>query len=136
MSNYPKDFSDERLREVARQWDDDGADGETVHALTREVIRLRAAMRADGDRLRAAAYDLPKHITMAIEHNPHAGRYQTVAAYLENHNDPDFIDEADRAKCLEENEMWIMTWYPDNPIGSYQLAASTLEKVLTQAKED
>lgn len=58
MNTYPQHFSDDALRNVARQWDDDGADGETVHALTREVLRLRAAMRVDRENLRDAVNEL------------------------------------------------------------------------------
>jgi hypothetical protein len=51
MSDYLSRRSDDELRAIARQWDDDGADGETIHALTREVIRLRSELAASRSEL-------------------------------------------------------------------------------------
>lgn len=73
----------------------------------------------------------PPHHAVTVEHNPQFVGYSTVATYLKDHNDcpPDFMDDADRARCVESNDMWVMTWYPLTPVGSYQIAASSFEKL-------
>lgn len=57
-ASYPKLFSDAELRNVAGAWPDDGDDGETVHALTNEVIRLRSVRRVELTKLRSAVKEL------------------------------------------------------------------------------
>lgn len=79
---------------------------------------------------------LPRHIAMTIEHNPHAVFYQKAGEYLGNMSClPEFADDEDRRRCVESNDIWIATWYPRTPVGSYQVAASTLERLFELMKE-
>jgi hypothetical protein len=80
--------------------------------------------------------NFPKHISFTLEHNPNVIFYNTVAEYLDNMScPPEFLNIADKDQCIIKNEIWIMTWYPDTPVGSYQVAASTLELLLELVNE-
>ncbi|KPH66369.1 hypothetical protein ADT71_06765 [Novosphingobium sp. ST904] len=55
--------------------------------------------------------------------------YMTVAEYLDSSapgSDPEWASEEEKAKAIATNSMWMLQWYPDTPIGSYTIAASTL----------
>ena len=77
----------------------------------------------------------PKHKAgMYIEHNPHKDFYQTVTEYIkENECEEDFVSEYDIYKCIENNELWRIQWYPDTPIGSYSVIGHSLESILEEA---
>lgn len=82
--------------------------------------------------------DFPRHeCSLSLTHNQHKDYYETAEQYLshwQDNNGPTFSDEEDRARCISENELWELQWYPDTPIGSYHIAGSTLAKVLELAK--
>lgn len=69
-----------------------------------------------------------------IEHNPHLGSYMTIEKYFED-GWPNFKSESVKQKCLEQGSIWVVQWYPDTPIGSYQVAAPTFEEALQFANE-
>lgn len=80
---------------------------------------------------------LPTHkASLHLTHNQHLAYYQTVEEYLTTFGDcqPSFPSEADRVECDASNELWELQWYPDTPIGSYSIAASTLPKLMAFAK--
>jgi hypothetical protein len=80
---------------------------------------------------------LPRHISITLEHNPHANYYLTVERYLSDElpcAKPDFSSEYERWRCIDLNELWVMTWYPDNLVGSFSIVASNLESLLEFAK--
>lgn len=77
---------------------------------------------------------LPKHVAAEIEHNPHRIIHQSVAEYLENSQSGgcviDFVSDEDKARCLESNELWVVTIYPVSPVGHWDMAGSSLELIL------
>lgn len=78
---------------------------------------------------------LPKHIELSIEHNPHAGNYETVAEHLDRGYGErfDFISVEERDAAIRTNELWVMQWYPSTPIGFKAIATATLEALLAEA---
>lgn len=75
---------------------------------------------------------LPRHINMKIEHQPHALSYQSVDKWLALNRDMlDAVDvtDEDAAAMRETGEIWVMTWHPNTPVGSYSVAAATLDRV-------
>lgn len=79
--------------------------------------------------------NLPKHISLRIEHNPHRANYETVEQRLELNEvreDADITPE-DRAEMQRTGEVWVIYWCPDTPVGSCSVAAATLEKALHAA---
>lgn len=83
----------------------------------------------------------PKHITLSIEHNPHATNYETVLSHLEwiiSHGGSDYVwkCEQDREEAVKTNDFWTIQWYPDTPVGFCHMAAPTIEKLLQYAAEE
>lgn len=80
---------------------------------------------------------LPKHICLSIAHNPHRGVYQPVEQWLAKAVTDDGIDitEEDRAAILSTGEVWTVSWCPDTPVGSCEVAAATLERALELANK-
>ena len=83
---------------------------------------------------------LPKHkVSLCITHNDHKSCYRTVKRELEKRSDlgsePDFESEEEKQRCIELDELWEVTWYPNTPIGSICVGASTLDKALSFAMQ-
>jgi hypothetical protein len=82
----------------------------------------------------------PRHkCGLYLEHNQHRDYYQSAADYLAEKDTmecPPEFRPGERQKCIDTDEIWILHWYPDTPIGSYQVAASTLEALLEHANEN
>jgi hypothetical protein len=79
---------------------------------------------------------LPRHeCGLYLEHNANRDYHQTVADYLEESTHYQFKDDASRAQCIAENQIWTLQWYPDTPIGSFSVAAATLDDLLSFASE-
>lgn len=81
----------------------------------------------------------PKHsCSLSLEHNPHKNNYQTVEAYCEFFcADPEYwISEENYKKACETDELWILQWYPDTPIGSYTVCADNLQDLLNYVNEN
>lgn len=77
----------------------------------------------------------PEHkCGLYLEHNANRDVYETVQQYLEENEDRwQFKDEDSRQRSIDQNEIWTLQWYPDTPVGSYSVAAPTLEEVLALA---
>ena len=77
---------------------------------------------------------IPKYdVSFTIRHNDHKAVYETAASEIESwgpHNGPRFVSEEEKRKAIETDSIWEACWYPDTPIGSYSIAASTLEALL------
>lgn len=88
--------------------------------------------------------ELPKHICMSIQHNPHRGIYQPIREWLENHlgaaeangtpRDEEILPE-DQAAILASGEVWELSWCPNSPVGSCSVVAATLERALELANQ-
>ncbi len=79
---------------------------------------------------------LPAHkCGLYLEHNANRDAYETVEQYLHDSDRFSFRDDDSRATCIASNEIWTLQWYPDTPIGSYSVAAPTLDELLAFANE-
>lgn len=80
---------------------------------------------------------------LTLEHNPHKGGYTPLTEWLSNHDMLPRIDKTsfadisdeERQKCIDEDNIWVLQWYPNTPVSFYAVAASTLEGVLKAAAE-
>lgn len=75
---------------------------------------------------------LPKYaISLSLEHNRHKCYYQTAAQFAAESDASecpvDWASPEEREKAIREDSVWELMWYPDTPIGSYHVAASSLE---------
>ena len=80
---------------------------------------------------------LPKHIGLTIEHQPHEMNYETVEQWLEWNKNRKYCEVApeDEAAIIESGEIWGVQWYPDTPVGFYAVAAATLDRALELARQ-
>lgn len=87
----------------------------------------------------AVTINWPKHINLLLEHNPHSTLYySTVSDYLSGPDSPDpseWISDEQRKKAIEKDELWVLTWYPSNPVGFYTMMACDLGALLQAANE-
>lgn len=85
-------------------------------------------------------HSLPRHkASLSITHNDHKDCYHTAAEQFkewdENDHCPSMRDDDWRERMIETDEIWIIHWYPDTPVGFYSVAAPTLQEAVEYAKE-
>jgi hypothetical protein len=82
----------------------------------------------------------PKHkCGLHLNHNEHKNIYQTAAESIEDGKrmecSASWENEEAKQMAIKTNEIWTLQWYPDTPIGSYYIAAPTLEDLLKFAEK-
>lgn len=84
----------------------------------------------------------PKHMYLRLVHNPHAVDYQPLERWLEHQllaaeaggiPRDEAIAPADLAAIRSTGEVWVLSWCPDTPVGSCEVIAASLERVLELA---
>jgi hypothetical protein len=80
---------------------------------------------------------LPRHkCGLFLTHNEHRDYYMSASDWCEEHEGlQDFASEEAKARAIATDEIWILNWYPNTPIGFWSIAAPTLEELLSRAKE-
>lgn len=81
----------------------------------------------------------PSHkASLHLTHNQHKNYYETLLEYTEgdrqSNSKLDWISDEQRSKAIENDSLWELQWYPNNPVGSYKLLACDLEVLLNFAK--
>ena len=75
---------------------------------------------------------LPEHkCGLHLSHNEHRDVYETVEQFYESDF---FVSPEEWSKAIKEDSVWVLHWYPETPIGFYQIAASTLEAIETEIR--
>ena len=80
----------------------------------------------------------PRHKgSMHITHNQHLDYYETVQQALERgtYDRDDFLDDAEVKMAIATGDVWAVHWYPDTPIGSYIVFASTFDRAVEGARK-
>jgi hypothetical protein len=73
---------------------------------------------------------LPKHAAgLYITHNDHKNVYCTIEDHYGYIDDREWVSPEEKLKAIELDSVWELHWYPDTPIGSYKVAASSLEAI-------
>lgn len=76
----------------------------------------------------------PRHkCGLHLTHNAHRDLYQSIQDYCRE--DDNWISDEQKTKALATDEMWVLQWYPDTPIGFHVLWAAELEPLLAAAVE-
>lgn len=83
---------------------------------------------------------LPAHkCELTIEHNTHKSDYMTAAEWIEQNphdvHEDEWVSDKDRERAITSNELWMVRWYPDTPIGSFRVYGSTLAACLQKIAE-
>lgn len=75
-----------------------------------------------------------KHTAIRLTFNDESAiNYATVAEYEEQSgrvSESNWVSDGERAKAIETNSWWNLQWYPNTPVGSYEISASSLEALL------
>lgn len=80
--------------------------------------------------------EFPKHeASLHLTHNQHKAYYETVESYTGNFNDDSWVNEEQKKKSLETQELWELQWYPLTPVGSYCLWGADLDVLMKEALE-
>ena len=77
---------------------------------------------------------LPTTSSLLIEFNPHEAVYETIDEWMDVCR-AGWVSEEEHQKAISQNTFWLAHWYPHTPIGSYTVAASSLEAVLKALAE-
>lgn len=86
--------------------------------------------------------DLPKHMYLQIEHNPHAVNYEPLERWIQNMflsmglPEDEVIRPEDLAAIRATGEVWVIDWCPNTPVGSRMVIAATLERALELASPE
>lgn len=84
----------------------------------------------------SALYELPAHkCGLSIEHNEHRNYYETAERFIADRDlAACFESPEEMRKAIETDSVWTLQWYPETPVGSYIVAASTLYDLLRHAQ--
>ena len=79
----------------------------------------------------------PQHKgSLTLTHNGHKDYYEAVESY-ERSSFPEspigWVSEEQRRKAIEADDVWVLQWYPETPIGFVRLAACDLSALLEAA---
>lgn len=84
---------------------------------------------------------LPRHkASLHLTHNAHRDYYEGAAEFihgreqLSNH-ELDWAAPGQKEKAIAEDSIWCLQWYPQTPIGSYELWAADLDVLLEAAEK-
>ena len=73
----------------------------------------------------------PKHkASLSLTHNQHKAFYESLADYVMPIDEHEWVSLEERQRALETDEIWELCWYPETPVGSHLLCASTLEALM------
>ena len=77
----------------------------------------------------------PEHkASLSLEHNDHKSSYETVEEYVAWLNAEDsFVNEEQKQKAYKTQDLWVLQWYPDTPVGFCLLMAADLDVLLEAA---
>jgi hypothetical protein len=80
--------------------------------------------------------NLPTHkCGLYLTHNEHRDCYEPLADFIDTREGlaDDFESPLEFRRSLETDELWVLQWYPETPVGFNRVAAATLEDVLRLA---
>lgn len=76
---------------------------------------------------------LPRHkYGLYLIHNEHKDVYETVESYYDSQC---FVSQQEFEKAVEQDSVWVLHWYPDNPVSFFKIAAASLEAVIEAARQ-
>lgn len=74
----------------------------------------------------------PSHVCgLSLDHNAHKNVYESIEQYYDKDC---FVSPGGFNKAVCDDNVWSLQWYPDTPVGFYQVCASSLELLLDAVK--
>lgn len=87
--------------------------------------------------------DFPKHeASLHIDHNQHKAYYEKIEDYIRDIEqnrrvtDEDWATPTSKERCLKNDTIWELQWYPNTPVGFNIVYGATLEECIKKANED
>lgn len=80
-----------------------------------------------------------EYSSLTISWNDHACNYASVERFFTEWgegNDYNWVSEEEKQKAIANNSLWHAQWYPDTPVGSYSVYASTFEALYKHLQEN
>ena len=113
-----------------RTWDAVVAENK-LQMLHKRVEKIEAYLTQPAEPTQPAPLDwLPKHkAALYITHNDHKGGYESVEEHYDYLSSFEWVSPEEKQRAIELDSVWELHWYPDTPIGSYKVAASSLEAI-------
>lgn len=77
---------------------------------------------------------LPDHkAELSLSHNPHRNFYQTVEEYVKisDVHDAEWVNAVEMTAAIAEDELWVLEWYPDTPVGSYRILGVSFYSIMS-----
>jgi len=72
---------------------------------------------------------------LMLMHNEHRGYYESADEWMKDNEEIyEWPSDDAKKKAIETDSIWTLTWYPATPVGSYSIAAPTLEELLQFAE--
>lgn len=56
--------------------------------------------------------------------------------YISDNDLEDWVSYDEKVKAIKENSVWTLQWYPDTPIGSCIIKASSLEPIIEYLRKE
>lgn len=80
----------------------------------------------------------PKNLSLSLEHNEHKNYYDDIGDFINSlkYNDEDFVSLEEKQRCIDTDEIWVLQYYPNTPVGYNLIIASTLDAILEQVQKD
>ncbi len=72
----------------------------------------------------------PKHHSLHITHNQHKDYYMSAQDYFNDYPHLNDIDSDIRHRCIQQDSIWEIQWYPNTPISFYIVVAPTFEEAI------
>lgn len=76
----------------------------------------------------------PRPLSWTIEFQPHKLEYMSAADWFER-NRYATVSELDKQMCIDIDQIYVVQWYPETPVGFYAFAAPTMDRCLTLYRE-
>lgn len=74
---------------------------------------------------------------LVLEHNVHRMTHTPISEWIQdNLEDSDWESIDAKRTSIDTDEVWTLYWHPDNTVGSFRVAAPTLDELLRYANED
>lgn len=79
----------------------------------------------------------PHKCGLFLSHNEHRDYYMKLAEWLKESPQQQISWESKEAekRAIESDEIWVLQWYPETPVGFHCIAAPTIDELLQWANE-
>ena len=78
---------------------------------------------------------LLESVSFSIDCNPHVLNYESFGDYMAR-TDHNWVTGEAKLRCIRDQALYVIFWYPRTPVAFYDLAGPDLEELLDHEVED